>query len=70
MTVAREETFRSGFTDHPVPQHRRGDSNFQRHGVRSVERRLYQSPDYITRFISELDVGTVNVREVPGYRPN
>jgi len=24
--------------------------------------------DYITRFISELDVGTVNVREVPGYR--
>jgi aldehyde dehydrogenase (NAD+) len=24
--------------------------------------------DYITRFISELAVGTVNVREVPGYR--
>jgi aldehyde dehydrogenase (NAD+) len=24
--------------------------------------------DYITRFISELNVGTVNVREVPGYR--
>ena len=24
--------------------------------------------DYITRFVSELDVGTVNVREVPGYR--
>jgi aldehyde dehydrogenase (NAD+) len=24
--------------------------------------------DYITRFISELSVGTVNVREVPGYR--
>jgi aldehyde dehydrogenase (NAD+) len=24
--------------------------------------------DYITRFISELHVGTVNVREVPGYR--
>jgi aldehyde dehydrogenase (NAD+) len=24
--------------------------------------------DYITRFISELQVGTVNVREVPGYR--
>ncbi len=24
--------------------------------------------DYITRFISELDVGTVNVWEVPGYR--
>jgi phosphonoacetaldehyde dehydrogenase len=24
--------------------------------------------DYIARFVSELDVGTVNVREVPGYR--
>jgi putative phosphonoacetaldehyde dehydrogenase len=24
--------------------------------------------DYITRFISELNVGTVNIREVPGYR--
>jgi acyl-CoA reductase-like NAD-dependent aldehyde dehydrogenase len=24
--------------------------------------------DYITRFITDLDVGTVNVREVPGYR--
>ena len=24
--------------------------------------------DYITRFVSELDVGTVNIREVPGYR--
>ena len=24
--------------------------------------------DYITRFVSELHVGTVNVREVPGYR--
>ncbi len=24
--------------------------------------------DYITRFIRELHVGTVNVREVPGYR--
>ena len=27
-----------------------------------------QRLDYITRFISELDVGTVNVWEVPGYR--
>ena len=24
--------------------------------------------DYITRFVAELDVGSVNVREVPGYR--
>jgi putative phosphonoacetaldehyde dehydrogenase len=27
-----------------------------------------QRLDYITRFVSELDVGTVNVWEVPGYR--
>ena len=24
--------------------------------------------DYITRFVNELDVGTVNIWEVPGYR--
>jgi len=24
--------------------------------------------DYITRFVSDLNVGSVNVREVPGYR--
>jgi len=24
--------------------------------------------DYITRFVSELNVGSVNIREVPGYR--
>jgi phosphonoacetaldehyde dehydrogenase len=24
--------------------------------------------DYVTRFVSELEVGTVNIREVPGYR--
>ena len=24
--------------------------------------------DYVTRFVAELNVGTVNVREVPGYR--
>jgi aldehyde dehydrogenase (NAD+) len=27
-----------------------------------------QRLDYVTRFVSELNVGTVNVREVPGYR--
>jgi acyl-CoA reductase-like NAD-dependent aldehyde dehydrogenase len=27
-----------------------------------------QRLDYITRFVSELDVGTVNIWEVPGYR--
>jgi aldehyde dehydrogenase (NAD+) len=24
--------------------------------------------DYVTRFVTELNMGTVNVREVPGYR--
>jgi aldehyde dehydrogenase (NAD+) len=27
-----------------------------------------QRLDYITRFVNELNVGTVNIREVPGYR--
>jgi predicted HD phosphohydrolase len=29
---------------------------------------VHQPLDYITRFVNELQVGTVNVREVPGYR--
>jgi putative phosphonoacetaldehyde dehydrogenase len=68
MTVAREETFG------PVsPIIRFADideairiSNGTAYGLSSsvCTNRL----DYITRFIDELHVGTVNVREVPGYR--
>ncbi|WP_445263667.1 phosphonoacetaldehyde dehydrogenase [Ramlibacter sp. PS3R-8] len=68
MTVVREETFG------PVsPIITFGDideairiSNGTAYGLSSAvcTNRL----DYITRFVDELQVGTVNVREVPGYR--
>jgi putative phosphonoacetaldehyde dehydrogenase len=68
MLVAREETFG------PVsPIIRFADmdeairiSNGTAYGLSSgvCTNRL----DYITRFVNELQVGTVNVREVPGYR--
>jgi putative phosphonoacetaldehyde dehydrogenase len=68
MTLVREETFG------PVsPIVRFADideairiSNGTAYGLSSAvcTNRL----DYITRFVNELQVGTVNVREVPGYR--
>jgi phosphonoacetaldehyde dehydrogenase len=68
MTVVREETFG------PVSPVIRFDNieeaiaiaNGTAYGLSSAvcTNRL----DYITRFVSELHVGTVNVREVPGYR--
>ena len=68
MTVVREETFG------PVsPIIRFADidvairiANGTAYGLSSAvcTNRLY----YITRFVDELQVGTVNVREVPGYR--
>ncbi|MEY2735760.1 MAG: hypothetical protein RLZ58_1169 [Pseudomonadota bacterium] len=68
MTVAREETF--GPVS-PIITFANIDeairiSNGTAYGLSSAvcTNRL----DYITRFVSELQVGTVNVREVPGYR--
>ena len=68
MTVAREETF--GPVS-PIIRFKNIDeairiSNGTAYGLSSAvcTNRL----DYITRFVSELEVGTVNVREVPGYR--
>jgi putative phosphonoacetaldehyde dehydrogenase len=68
MAVVREETF--GPVS-PIITFRNIDeaiaiSNGTRFGLSSsvCTNRL----DYITRFVSELQVGTVNVREVPGYR--
>ena len=68
MTLVREETF--GPVS-PIIRFRDIDeairiSNGTAYGLSSAvcTNRL----DYITRFVSELDVGTVNVREVPGYR--
>ena len=48
--------------------HRRRDPHLQRHGLRPVQSVCTNRLDYITRFVNELQVGTVNVREVPGYR--
>jgi len=68
MTVVRQETFgpvspviRFGSIDEAI-----AISNGTPYGLSSAvcTNRL----DYITRFVSELQVGTVNVREVPGYR--
>ncbi|AMO23157.1 phosphonoacetaldehyde dehydrogenase [Ramlibacter solisilvae] len=68
MTVVREETF--GPVS-PILTFRHIDeaialSNGTAYGLSSsvCTNRL----DYITRFVDELQVGTVNVREVPGYR--
>ena len=47
---------------------RRGHPHLQRHRLRPVLGVCTNRLDYITRFVAELEVGTVNVREVPGYR--
>ncbi len=68
MTVVREETFgpvspviRFGSIEEAV-----AIANSTAYGLSSAvcTNRL----DYITRFVAELRVGSVNVREVPGYR--
>ncbi len=68
MTVAREETF--GPVS-PIIRFKNIDeaiaiSNGTAYGLSSAvcTNRL----DYITRFVNDLQVGSVNVREVPGYR--
>ena len=60
---------RAGVAGDPLRRHRRRDPRSPirtAYGLSSAvcTNRL----DYITRFVAELDVGTVNVREVPGYR--
>jgi acyl-CoA reductase-like NAD-dependent aldehyde dehydrogenase len=68
MTVVMQETFgpvspviRFGSIDEAI-----AISNGTAYGLSSAvcTNRL----DYINRFVAELHVGTVNVREVPGYR--
>ena len=68
MTVALEETF--GPVS-PIIRFQNIDdairiSNGTAYGLSSAV--CTNRMDYITRFVSELHVGTVNVREVPGYR--
>ena len=68
MTVVKQETFgpvspviRFGNIDEAI-----AIANGTAYGLSSAV--CTQRLDYITRFVSELHVGTVNVREVPGYR--
>jgi putative phosphonoacetaldehyde dehydrogenase len=68
MTVVKQETFgpvspviRFANIDEAI-----AISNGTAYGLSSAV--CTQRLDYITRFVSELNVGTVNVREVPGYR--
>lgn len=68
MTVAREETFgpvspviRFSTIDEAIRI-----ANGTAYGLSSAV--CTNRMDYITRFVSELEVGTVNVRELPGYR--
>ena len=68
MTVAMQETF--GPVS-PIIRFQNIDeairiSNGTAYGLSSAvcTNRL----DYVSRFVSELDVGSVNIREVPGYR--
>jgi len=68
MTVVREETFGpvSPIITFKTIDEAIAISNGTAYGLSSAvcTNRL----DYITRFVAELNVGTVNVREVPGYR--
>jgi len=68
MTIVREETFGpvSPIVTFAGIDEAIRISNGTAYGLSSAvcTNRL----DYITRFVAELDVGTVNVREVPGYR--
>jgi putative phosphonoacetaldehyde dehydrogenase len=68
MTVARQETFGpvSPIITFANIDEAIAISNGTAYGLSSAvcTNRL----DYITRFVSELQVGTVNVREVPGFR--
>jgi phosphonoacetaldehyde dehydrogenase len=68
MSVVREETFGPvspiitfGGIDEAI-----AIANGTRYGLSSSV--CTQRLDHITRFVNELQVGTINVREVPGYR--
>ena len=61
---------RPGDPDHPLSErHRRGRSASPTRTAYGLSSGVCTNRlDYITRFINELEVGTVNVWEVPGYR--
>ncbi len=60
---------RPGVAGDPLPRHRRGDPHRELDRLRAVVGGVHQSPRlHHAASSSELNVGTVNVREVPGYR--
>ena len=60
---------RAGVAGHPLPRHRRRDPHRQRHGLRAFVGGVHQSPRlHHALRLASFNVGTVNVREVPGYR--
>ena len=68
--LVHEETFGPVIPIIRCPErHRRGDPHLELDRLWTFIGRLHQSKlEYITRFINELEVGTVNIWEVPGYR--
>ena len=68
MTVVREETFGpvSPIITFRDVDHAIAIANGTAYGLSSSV--CTNRMDFITRFVNELHVGTVNVREVPGYR--
>jgi acyl-CoA reductase-like NAD-dependent aldehyde dehydrogenase len=68
MTVVREETFGPVSPVIEFADIDEAIAHRQRHGLRPELGVCTNRLDYITRFVNELQVGTVNVREVPGYR--
>jgi putative phosphonoacetaldehyde dehydrogenase len=68
MTLVREETFGpvSPIIGFDTIEQAIAISNGTAYGLSSAV--CTQRMDYVTRFVSELHVGSVNVREVPGYR--
>jgi len=67
MPVVKDETS-AGLAGDPLRRHRRRDPDRELDRVRAVVGVCTNRLDYITRLVAELNVGTVNVREVPGYR--
>ena len=69
MRTGARGNVRPGDPDHPLPErHRGGDPHFEFDRLWPFVGVCTNRLDYITRFINELEVGTVNVWEVPGYR--
>ena len=69
MNVVQRGDLRPGLAGHPLQGHRRGDPHRRTARPTACRRRCAPTASTTSRASSrELNVGTVNVREVPGYR--